>query len=110
MNLKDVNMFKDFDYNSISGKQKISEIFKSEFIESLKILQEKGFDKVSFTTHKWVVNNVVLSEKITELFDVDIKESGVCKSTLEVLLLCGKYTPSAYIERVQYKVKLQVKK
>lgn len=109
MNLKDVNMFKYYDYDNEKDREIISNIFKEEFILFLKNAYIKNFKTIKMTTHKWVVNNVVLDEEIQNLYEIEVKEIGKCKSTLEVLLLAGKYTPRAYYSRIKYKVILRKK-
>lgn len=109
MNLDDINMFSEYDYDSAEGKQIISDIFKDEFILFLENAHKKNFKKIKMTTHKWVVNNVVLDDRVTSLYNVEVAKCGKCYIILEVLLLAGKYTPSAYIERDKYKVILTKK-
>ena len=107
MNLKDINMFTMYDYDNPEEKAIIRNIFKNEFILFLQNAHKKNFKVIKMTTHKWVVENIILSNEITSIYEPSIVECGKCKSTLEVLLLAGKYTSSAYINRTQYKVTLK---
>lgn len=107
MNLKDVSMFNAYDYDNPEEKSIISGIFRDEFILFLQNAHKKNFNVIKMTTHKWVVENIILSNDIASIYESNIVECGKCKSTLEVLLLAGKYTPSAYIDRQRYKVILK---
>lgn len=101
MSLKDINRYKEYDYDL--DKDKISEDFKKDFIKGL---INRPLKKTSFTTHKWVVNNVVNSEEVKNIYNIDIKKLKMGNLIYDVLILAGKHTESAYIKRQMYKVTL----
>lgn len=108
MNLKDVHMFKDYDYNNKKDKEIIKKIFKEECIKSL---IESNIKKCTFSSHKWMLENVFTNERILEKYDVTYKESGKSNHILDILILsCGKETNNMYYKKEDYKIILKQKK
>lgn len=109
MSLSDINRYKEYDYDNELDKIKISKDFKEEFIKGLTNPNNK-LKKISMTTHKWVVENVINSKEVQSLFDVDIRSLKEGYLTFDVLILSRKYTKRADIKRKKFKVKLTKKK
>lgn len=112
MIIKDTTRYREIDY--INKKQELSNLLKKEFIEGL-INASKISKKVRFSTHKWFVENVVLSKEIKDVYDIEILEDGKISLSLEVLTLIRwseivKLNPeiinSVLKKRKGYKVKL----
>ena len=86
MGLITSDYFKEYDYQT--QKDKISYIFKEEFINGILNTNAKS---IHCNSHKWVLVNVFQDERILSKYNLQTKKKGYSGKTLEVLLLsCGK--------------------
>lgn len=118
MNILDSSEYHSLDY--YTQREKISDIFKEEFIQGLEALALMPFcGKIKMTTHKWVFDKILCDERITKLYIVEAIPYKTCKIPQEVLLLCPyksikqnfeKLNKSAFQNREQYKIILKRKK
>lgn len=106
MSLLDINMYKNLDYDEIKDKEIISQDFKNEFIQGLIKCKYKN---IKMTTHKWVIENIIKSEAITNIYDIELVQKKKEYLIFDILILSRKYTKSAYVKRQIYKVKLKKK-
>ncbi|MCC0672192.1 MULTISPECIES: hypothetical protein [unclassified Clostridioides] len=105
MNLLDLDIFKNLNYDISSDKDKIADFIKLDFKKSLLELNRRKVKVIRFNTHKWVINNTL--KEMNELLDnykINIKFIGKCYIRDDILLIAGKNTNSCDILRKKYKV------
>lgn len=108
MNLKDVYMFKNYNYNNEKDKEVIKNIFKEECVKSL---IESKIKRCTFSSHKWMLENVFKDKRVLNKYDLLYKESGKSNHILDILILsCGKETNNMYYKKQDYKIILKQKK
>ena len=107
--------YRELDY--INHKDKVSQKLREGFIEGV-INISKISKTLKFSTHKWFVDNVVLSEEVKSVYDIKITEAGETKIPLEILTLIDfkelmrmdkKILDSVFRKRKGYKVALNKK-
>lgn len=112
MSIKDLSKYHSYDY--YTERIQISELFKKECIEGiLNISNKKYAKKIKITTHRWVYENILLDNKVLNLYEVKAIKKGKIIVAQEVLTLnsndCfkkykSKLKKSAYQKRDKYKI------
>lgn len=99
MNLLDKHLYHSLDY--YTEREEVAELFKEEFITGLENLSKKPFcKKIKMTTHRWVFDNIVNTERIKKIYTIKYKSNTTCKIPQEVLLLCSYKSIKDNIERL----------
>lgn len=110
MNLKKINEYKNYNYDNKDEKNIIAEDFKNNFIKGILYAGNKRYKKIKLSTHKWVVENVINDDKISNLYNIKIINKNKTSIILEVLLLATGKTNIKEAKRKGYKVILTLKK
>ena len=107
MNLEDVSMFQQYDYNKKEDKDKIKQILIEECVKGL---QKTKIRKFSFHTHQWMLDSVFTHPNVLKKYDIVCKKAGTSKHTLDILLISsGKKTNNMKYEKQNYKVTMKLK-
>lgn len=73
-------------YSYFNSKKEISEILKENFIVG--IVNASRYRKtLRFSTHGWFLKNIVLTDEVTTLFEINEKDIGKTRIIFEVLSL-----------------------
>ena len=87
MIIRDLTRYRRLDYIS-PHHTAVANLLKEEFIEGLQHMakQTKG-KEIYLITHQWVVDNVINSPEVQQLYEVTIKKGGDAQIAHDILLL-----------------------
>ncbi len=96
-------------HSYIKEKDTIARQFQEEFIEGLLAFKSKR--TIRFNTHKWLIENVIGDDRITSVFDIEIKKTKPVSIATEILFLVNpkevrKMGDIIKRKRIGYRVKL----
>ncbi|MCC0727164.1 hypothetical protein KGF51_12165 [Clostridioides sp. ZZV14-6045] len=79
MNLLDLDIFKNLNYDISSDKDKIADFIKFDFKKSLLELNRRKVKVIRFNTHKWVIKNTLKEmDELLDNYKIKIKFIGKC--------------------------------